>query len=138
MTAGPDPAVAAGKALFDGSVPLKARMVGHETDLPPSAVRCANCHTRQGPPPAAASARGLAALPGASPRDIYAAALSRAALLQDRPRRGGPPSCYDQAAFCRVLRDGIDPASVIVTQTMPRYSVSEQECHDLWTFATAE
>ncbi len=126
-----DPAVEAGKALFTGNVALKAHMVGHDTDLPPAAVRCANCHSRQAAPPGAAAPTAASA----RPRDIYAAPLSYAALLEKRPRRGGPPSRYDLAAFCRVLRDGIDPASVMVAQTMPRYRLTEQECHELWTFA---
>lgn len=134
----PDPLVLAGKALFTGSVPLHARMVGHETDLPASAVRCSNCHSQPGLPLPAVSV-----LPSARPAssaatlgDIFGAELSHSALVESRPRRGGPPSRYDVASFCRVLREGVDPAHVMIQQTMPRYGVSDQECHELWTFVT--
>ena len=33
-----------GAALYDGTVALRARLVGHDTPLPPAAVRCVNCH----------------------------------------------------------------------------------------------
>jgi hypothetical protein len=121
----------AGKALFTGGVPLKGRIVGHQTDLPPMAVRCSNCHSSQ-PRPASDPPAGTA------PSDIFAAQLSRAALLENRPRRGGPASRYDQAAFCRVLREGIDPANVMVAQTMPRYLLSEKECGELWAYTIAQ
>jgi len=121
----------AGKALFTGSVPLKARILGHQTDLPPIAVRCSNCHSSQPRPTSQSQA-------GSAPSDIFASQLSRVALLENRPRRGGPASRYDQAAFCRVLRDGIDPASVMVAQTMPRYLLSEKECGELWAYTIAQ
>ena len=123
---------ATGKALFTGGVALSARMPGHDVDLPPETVRCANCHGRQ-PPPVASAAAG-----SGKPQDVYGSALSAEALLQSRPRRGGPPSRYDLAAFCRVLSHGIDPAHVMVTQTMPRYRVSPEQCDSLWSFVTAE
>lgn len=129
----PSPAELAGKALFSGSVPLKARMVGHDTDLPAAAVRCVNCHSRTTPPPAA-SAPGA---PSTTPTDIYGALLTRQALVERVPRRGGPPSSYDVSNFCRVLREGIDPAHVMIVQTMPRYRLTDQECHDLWSYVTA-
>jgi hypothetical protein len=128
----------AGKALFHGTVPLKARMVGHDTDLPATAVRCSNCHSRQPAPAAAANSAAPSAVSGPSPQDTFGSQLSRASLLESRPRRGGPRSRYDEASFCRVLREGIDPASVMISQTMPRYRVTPQECHQLWTFAVDE
>jgi hypothetical protein len=72
------------------------------------------------------------------PQDVYGSALSARALLESRPRRGGPPSRYDLAAFCRVLAVGIDPAHVIIAQTMPRYRLSAEECDSLWSFVTSE
>jgi hypothetical protein len=131
----PDPVVRAGKALFAGDVPLKARMVGHDTDLPSMAVRCSNCHSRQ-PVPSAVATSPTADL--SLPRDTFGSSLSRLSLLDKRSRRGGPPSRYQEASFCRVLREGIDPASVMIAQTMPRYRVTDEECHQLWTFAIDE
>jgi hypothetical protein len=131
----------AGKALFSGSVALSARMVGHDTDLPPETVRCSNCHTRQRPAPLASATAPTAATAGAralSPRDVYGSALSAKALFESRPRRGGPPSRYDLAAFCRVLAQGIDPAHVMIAQTMPRYRLSAEQRENLWSFVTSE
>ena len=133
-----DPAVLAGKALFAGSVPLKAHMVGHAVDLPTHAVRCANCHAPQALPGAAGAPSPTASGASGPPADIYAALLTREALAERRPRRGGPPSRYDASSFCRLLRDGIDPAHVIIAQSMPRYRVTDQECHQLWSFVTHE
>jgi len=58
-------------------------------------------------------------------------------LLSSLPRRGGPPSRYELGAFCRLLRVGIDPASVVIPGNMPRYQVTDQECRELWTYLTA-
>lgn len=105
-------------------------MVGHEMDLPPSVVRCANCHTRE----AAIAPVGTPSAGAGSGREMVGSPLSYDSLLRDHARRGGPPSRYTLPAFCRVLRDGVDPASVVIPQTMPRYSISDEECRDLWTY----
>jgi hypothetical protein len=49
------------------------------------------------------------------------------------PRRGGPPSAFDRDTFCRLLRTGVDPAWVVVDVSMPRYALSDEQCHALWT-----
>ena len=59
------------------------------------------------------------------------------ALLQALPRRGGPPSRYDPASFCQLLRTGIDPASVMVDKAMPRYTLTDQQCALLWKHVLA-
>jgi hypothetical protein len=101
----------AGQALYDGRRPLAARLVGHDRDLPPQATVCANCHS------------GSSAI---------AAALTPERLTRPLPRRGGPPSRYDEAAFCRLLRSGVDPAWVMLPRAMPRYTMGNRQCRELW------
>jgi hypothetical protein len=114
-----------GRALFAGSVPLRGRMTGHETPLPPEAVRCTNCHP-------------LERTPGPSPApELFALKLTRDGLTRAAPRRGGPPSVYDGERFCRLLRDGIDPAHVMIPQTMPRYELEKMDCQALWVYVTS-
>jgi len=123
-TDGPDdrPA-AAGRALFDGRAPLKGRIATHVNDLPPEVVVCANCH---------------AAPLGPEVRQSLAPRLDRARLLDPVARRGGPPTRYDAAAFCRLLRTGVDPARIVNNLEMPRYDVDERQCAALWTYLTSE
>ena len=110
-----------GAELFDGSLPLTARIAGHAERLPAEATRCINCHraNRDG-------------------RDAIAPLLTRQHLLELVARRGGPPSQYDERTFCRVLRSGIDPAWVILPRVMPRYEVDEATCSALWAHLTEE
>jgi hypothetical protein len=112
-----------GRELFAGELPLTARMVGHSDPLPQDAVRCRNCHSKQ------------PALVADAAQD-FAPQLNARSLLTPLPRRGGPPSKYDLKALCRVLRDGIDPAHVMIQQAMPRYTMSDGECEALWTYLT--
>ncbi|MCW5661336.1 MAG: hypothetical protein KIT60_26840 [Burkholderiaceae bacterium] len=100
-----------GAELFDGRRPLVARIAGHDERLPPMASRCINCH------------RGPQATGGI---------LSAEGLTQRIARRGGPPSRYDSGTLCRLLREGIDPAHVMVTRTMPRFDVDDAACAALW------
>jgi len=109
-----------GQRWFEGAMPLKARMVGHGQDLPAAAAACINCH-------------GVT-----SQRERFAVALDRTWLTQPQPRRGGPASRYDAQRFCRLLRDGIDPAWVVVNQTMPRYELTDLQCQALWLHLTRE
>lgn len=122
--AGPEP-VSPGARLFDGSTPLAARVSGQDLALPAHASRCVNCHLDTAP----VAVPGLAA----SGSRRFGPALTPALLRESQRRRGGPPSRYDGAAFCRLLRTGIDPASVIIDRSMPRYQVSDAECATLWT-----
>jgi hypothetical protein len=111
-----------GRKLFAGEAPLTGRMVGHEQALPPEVVRCSNCHQRE----AAGSAP-------ASTKD-FGPKLGALGLTRALPRRGGPPSSYNWGSFCRLLRDGIDPAYVMIPQTMPRYTLSDAECEAMWSY----
>ena len=108
----------AGQRLFAGDTPLVARMVGHHDVLPDMATRCSNCHQTQ----------AKVAVPG------FAPTLSASSLLTDTARRGGPASHFDAKALCQVLRNGIDPAGVMVNQSMPRYEVTDAQCQSMWVF----
>ena len=121
-----------GRQLFAGERPLTATMAGHTAPLPQDAVRCTNCHRRETgavPRPTADSAL--------DETQDFGPGLGAGALTQAVARRGGPPSVYDGAAFCRVLREGIDPAHVVIAQTMPRYTMTPAECESVWIFLTA-
>lgn len=99
-----------GAALFEGRLPLAAQVVGHDERLPTEAARCVNCHGGTG----------------------FAPRLDARSLTEPRARRGGPPSRYDAASLCRLLRTGVDPAWVMVPRAMPRYDITERECEALW------
>lgn len=112
----------AGRELYSGVKPLAGRIVGHDMDLPAQASRCMNCHGDVSRP-------GYASL---------APALTRAALQTPTPRRGGPPSQYDAASFCKLLRNGVDPAHVMIPRTMPRYTITDPDCETLWAYLIAQ
>ena len=105
-----------GARLFTGERALVARLAADVTALPVTATRCVNCH-----------------------RDAkFGASIDRAALIEPRARRGGPPSTYDRASFCRVLRSGIDAADVVIARTMPRYEIPDADCAALWSYLIAQ
>lgn len=107
-----------GQRWYEGRAPLQGRIIGHSQDLPANAGACVNCH-------GAGAGNGR-----------FAAALNRDWLTRPQVRRGGPPSVYDAQGFCRVLREGVDPAWVVVNQTMPRYALTDLQCRALWTHLT--
>jgi hypothetical protein len=109
-----------GRALFTGREALRGKLRHHSSDLPPTLVACRNCH-----------AAGRAPAPEGS----RAPRLDRALLLQPRARRGGPPSAYDEASFCALLRTGIDPAHVLIAREMPVYAADAAQCRSLWRFS---
>lgn len=109
--------VARGYVLFHGHARLEAKIQGG-IDLPSSATACVNCHD--------GAATG-------GPRPI--ARLDRAALSTSRTPRGGAPVYYDEASFCRLLREGIDPASVMLNRLMPRFTISDADCAALFAYA---
>lgn len=113
---------ALGERLFRGEEPIAAAIAGHDSSLPVQASRCVNCHVRGQP------------LEGAVQN---APLLAAATLSEPRARRGGPPSSYDARALCRVLRDGVDPADVMITRAMPRYRIDDAQCEALWRYLTA-
>jgi hypothetical protein len=107
-----------GDALFHGKEPLGGRIRGDDQLLPPEAVRCVNCH----------GAKSTRLSGKAAPH------IDSALLLEFRQRRGGPPSRYDQRAFCRLLRNGTDPAQILIAREMPTYELDDAQCGSLWTF----
>jgi hypothetical protein len=114
-------AVDLGILLFHGSEPLKGTLQGMSIELPAETLRCQNCHT--GP--------GGAAIAGSS-----APALNGTMLTTAHPRRGGPPSRYTEASFCKLLRTGIDPVYIVVAREMPRYQIDDPQCASLWSYLT--
>jgi hypothetical protein len=135
--AGADPAtIERGRRLFEGQLPLAGRVTGHSTDLPAAASRCANCHAAGTALPAGGGVRPAAAAASANASQSFGPALSAAALTRDLPRRGGPPSRYDEAALCKLLATGIDPAYVIIPRSMPRYDLPAADCSALWAYLT--
>ncbi|WP_323122062.1 hypothetical protein [Burkholderia alba] len=110
---------ALGRALFTGAAPLRGRLSTHPSDLPAGVVRCANCH---------------AAGQDARVANSIAPRLNASWLGELQSRRGGPPSQYDRASFCALLRTGLDPAYVLINVEMPRYRISDRDCGALWQF----
>jgi hypothetical protein len=112
---------ARGEALFLGTIDLHGRIYTHVADMPPAVVRCSNCH---------AVADGPDVTRSLAPR------LTHDLLLLPRARRGGPPSHYNRDGLCTLLRRGIDPAFVMISVEMPRYTIDDVNCHALWRFLT--
>ncbi len=108
-----------GQDLFEGRIDLQGRIRTHVADLPPEVVRCGNCHAvAQGP---------------AVPRSL-APRLTHDLLIARRSRRGGPATNYDRNSFCTLLREGYDPAHVLISVEMPRYTLDDTNCAALWRF----
>src|SRR3954451_9305200 len=112
-----------GQRLFSGQEQLSERIYTHSVDMPSAAIRCSNCH---------AAGNGPAVPRSLAPR------LNRTLLLDMRARRGGPASKYNRAAFCTVLRKGVDPVYIVIDVTMPRYKLTEDQCMALWAFLTGD
>ena len=122
----PAPAWQQGRAIFLGEQALHAR-VSSSQPLPAAASRCINCHAAPGLRPAADRS-------GAA----FGPVLDSARLLRLQARRGGPPSRYDADSLCRVLREGIDPAGVMLPAAMPRYRLDDAQCRQLWALLTSD
>lgn len=110
-----------GENIFVGKESLPAKIAGHQEALPPQAARCINCHV-----PAQSRAGKTESAP----------AFSNAWLQQVRVRRGGPAFAYGRESFCTTLRSGIDPEYVILSRTMPRFDISNEQCLSLWLYLT--
>lgn len=128
---GGDAEPAHGQRLFAGTEPMRGRIAGHADALPALASRCVNCHA-----PGRSTVAAPAASAAAPTNTSFAPLLTPAYLTVPVARRGGPPSRYDEATFCRALRTGIDPAYVIVSRSMPRYDVNDADCRALWRHLT--
>jgi hypothetical protein len=108
-----------GEMLFQGKEKINARIRGQEDLLPLMAVRCINCHRAE-------NQTRLSR--------VAAPQLNRSLLLDVQGRRGGPPSRYDEPAFCRLLRTGADSAYILIAREMPVYEVNDAQCTSLWAF----
>jgi hypothetical protein len=122
-----------GAELFDGRAALSARLVGHEQPLPAETVRCTNCHTLERTP----RLQTKTAATASTLTDTLAPALGQKSLTSALRRRGGPASSYTSDSFCKTLREGVDPAHVMLPKSMPRYVIDDTECDNLWTYLTA-
>jgi hypothetical protein len=122
-------AVERGDRLFHGEAALSARIVGHTMALPATVSRCMNCHETRS---TAVSAAASAVAGGQAGR--YGPALDHATLAQPQARRGGPPSRYDAPSLCTLVRTGVDPAQVMIPQTMPHYEIGDADCAALWAY----
>ena len=109
-------AIEAGKALYQGRVALATRLGGHTVALPMAASRCANCHDAADKSPS------------------FGPMLDGASLQAAKPRRGGPASRFDAPGLCGLLRDGRDPANIVVPAAMPRYTLTDAQCEQLWAY----
>lgn len=121
-----------GGRLFNGGMPLVGRIAGHAEALPFEAARCINCHSG-----AAVDSRQRSARPGAVPGAAsapFAPALTRSRLREMVARRSGPPSRFDEASLCRLLKTGVDPAFIVIAQVMPRYEMTDADCGSLWRY----
>ena len=117
-----------GRAAFHGDSALSGRMAGHSIALPRQASRCQNCHETR------AAAISGAADGNTAAGQTFATPLDRKGLASARSRHGGPPTSYDTAAFCTLLRTGVDPGKVMVSPLMPRYDLSDAQCADLLAY----
>ena len=124
-----------GSHLFHGSAPLTGRILGHDEPLPADAAQCQNCHRLESEP--VASVAPKADQTTAQPVETVGPKLGPASLTRAAKRRGGPASAYTAEAFCRLLREGVDPAQIVIPQLMPRYTLSDAECNALWAYLTS-
>ena len=124
-----------GSHLFHGTVPLTGRILGHDEPLPADAAQCKNCHGLESAPaaPSAPKQGETAALPA----ETVGPKLGPTSLTRAVKRRGGPASVYTADAFCRLVREGVDPAQIVIPQLMPRYTLSDAECNALWAYLTS-
>ncbi|SAK99684.1 hypothetical protein AWB80_07702 [Caballeronia pedi] len=95
---------------------MSAHLRDDDRPLPAWTTRCVSCHA--GTPTAAA----------------FAPPLTHDSLLAATQRRGGPISHYDATAFCRAVREGVDPAGVLLRKSMPRYRIADAQCMALWRY----
>lgn len=125
-----------GRRLFSGDLPLTGAVLGHGAPLPAQASRCVNCHAAGSAPPAAGRAASVSGTATLAAAPSFGPALGAKLLLQPAPRRGGPPSRYDEAALCKLLSTGVDPAYIVLPTSMPRYELAPGDCKSLWAFLT--
>lgn len=108
-----------GEDLYAGRLPIEARLRGDARVLAQATARCANCHEPR---------------PQSLAEPAYAPRLDKTSLATSMPRRGGPASIYDEQSFCRLLREGIDPAHMLLRRSMPLFAADDAQCASLWQY----
>ena len=116
-SANPDSSASTGRRMFLGESSLQGAIAGHAKPLPPQMVPCANCHLGKA---------------GLGSETSFAPTLDRSRMTEPMARRGGPLTVFSLASFCRALRTGVDPAYILITRRMPRYTLSDDQCLGLW------
>lgn len=122
-----------GTQLFTGATALPGTLASHDQALPTLASRCINCHQTDRTGSGNPADQGVDKVWSAETRN-FGPVLSQALLLTRQVRRGGPPSMYTEAALCILLRQGLDPAHVMVNMTMPHYVATDANCKALWFY----
>lgn len=118
-----------GGSQVAGSPSIEAHLRYHTEMLPAAAVRCSNCHIVD----AGASESGTKSSANQA-TNRFGPALNQTLLTTLTRRRGGPPSRYTAASLCTLLRSNLDPAVVLINQAMPQYSISDDQCADMWAY----
>ncbi|MFZ6689685.1 hypothetical protein ACO0K0_18235 [Undibacterium sp. SXout11W] len=116
-----DDIVQKGENLFYGREALKGTLYLHNRSLDTSFVRCMNCHRFQDEQKT-------------SNKSDFGPEIGAHFLLTKNSLRGGPARAYEADSFCQMLRTGMDPSQIMMRTDMPRYSVSDDDCHALWRF----
>lgn len=124
MSAMPSESQKLGQQIFEGEVPVKAKMRHSSFELPSIASKCSNCHS-VGPNTVIEEI--------ASPPE-----LGRNRLLTPLKRGSGPPVAYDEESFCVVITKGRTPAHTLLSQTMPLFEMDERSCKALWDYLSGE
>lgn len=113
-----------GKKIFEGEVPVKAKLRHSSFELPSIASKCSNCHS-VGPNTEIEEI--------ASPPE-----LGRNRLLTPLKRGSGPPVAYNEESFCIAITKGRTPAHTLLSREMPIFEIDEQTCKALWNYLTGE
>lgn len=124
MSAIPSESEQLGKKIFEGNVPVKAKLRYSSFDLPSIASRCSNCHS-VGP-------ETIIEEIGSPPE------LGRNRLLTPQKRGSGPPVAYDEESFCIAVTQGRTPAHTLLSRTMPLFEMDKQSCKALWDYLSGE
>lgn len=116
-----DTTIQKGENLFYGRETLKGTLYLHNRALGTAFVRCMNCHQLQGQSKF-------------TNRADFGPELGARFLQTENSLRGGPARAYDADSFCHMLRTGMDPSQIMIRTDMPRYALSDDDCHALWRF----
>ena len=114
------------KGLLPSGLPLQALVQG-DVELNGTMATCTHCHMKSG---LGSMEGGVLTLPTSGAR-LYAPLTRQQDLpgpLMNRLMFKNPPRpAYSDAALANVLSHGVDPAGRYLSETMPRYQLSEDE-----------